>query len=68
MTLSPDVNLEEITQLTEGMTGAQIQAVCREAGMLAVRKSAFAVTHQDFLDAIHKVAGEEEEREERMFH
>lgn len=67
MTLSPDVNLAEITLLTEGLTGAQIQAVCREAGMFAVRKSAFEVTNQDMLDAISKVAGEEHETEERMF-
>ncbi|HOJ96738.1 MAG TPA: proteasome-activating nucleotidase [Methanospirillum sp.] len=67
MTLSPDVNFAEISLLTEGLTGAQIQAVCREAGMFAVRKSAFEVTNQDMLDAINKVAGEEHDTEERMF-
>lgn len=67
MTLSPDVNLGEIGALTEGFTGAQIQAVCREAGMFAVRKSAFEVTNQDLLDAIYKVGGEEEDLEERMY-
>ena len=67
MTLSPDVNLAEIILLTEGMTGAQIQAVCREAGMFAVRKSAFEVTNQDLLDAISKVSGDGHEIEERMF-
>ena len=67
MTLSPDVNFTEIILLTEGMTGAQIQAVCREAGMFAVRKSAFEVTNQDLLDAINKVTGDGHEIEERMF-
>lgn len=67
MTLSPDVNLAEISLLTEGLTGAQIQAVCREAGMFAVRKSAFEVTNQDLLDAITKVAGDDHDVEERMF-
>ncbi len=67
MTLSPDINLAEISLLTEGLTGAQIQAVCREAGMFAVRKSAFEVTNQDLLDAISKVSGEEHDIEERMF-
>ncbi|MDD3573660.1 proteasome-activating nucleotidase [Methanospirillum sp.] len=67
MTLSPDVNFAEIILLTEGMTGAQIQAVCREAGMFAVRKSAFEVTNQDLLDAINKVTGDGHEIEERMF-
>ena len=67
MTLSPDVNLAEITLLTEGLTGAQIQAVCRESGMFAVRKSAFEVTNQDLLDAIKKVIGEDHDAEERMY-
>ena len=67
MTLSPGVNIAEISLLTEGLTGAQIQAVCREAGMFAVRKSAFEVTNQDLLDAISKVAGEDHDTEERMF-
>ncbi|NLV25614.1 MAG: proteasome-activating nucleotidase [Methanomicrobiales archaeon] len=67
MTISPDVNHAEISLLTEGLTGAQIQAVCREAGMFAVRKSAFEVTNQDMLDAITKVSGEDLDTEERMF-
>ncbi len=67
MTLSPDVNHAEISLLTEGLTGAQIQAVCREAGMFAVRKSAFEVTNQDLLDAINKVTGDEHDTEERMY-
>lgn len=67
MTLSPDVSLGEIGALTEGFTGAQIQAVCREAGMFAVRKSAFEVTNQDLLEAVFKVGGEEHDQEERMF-
>ena len=68
MALSPDVNLGEIGALTEGFTGAQIQAVCREAGMFAVRKSAFEVTNQDLLDATYKVGGEDQDPEERMYH
>ncbi|MDD1724338.1 MAG: proteasome-activating nucleotidase [Methanospirillum sp.] len=67
MTLSPDVNLGEIGALTEGFTGAQIQAVCREAGMFAVRKSAFEVTNHDLLEAVFKVGGEEHDQEERMY-
>ena len=67
MTLSPGVNLAEISILTEGLTGAQIQAVCREAGMLAVRKSAFEITNQDMLDAVNKVAGDDHDVDERMF-
>ena len=50
--------LEEIVHLTEGATGADLQAVCREAGMMAVRRGADAVEHSDFLAAVKKVRNE----------
>jgi proteasome regulatory subunit len=53
------VDLDALVPLTEGMTGAEIQAVCREAGMRAVRRSAVAVEHNDFLEAIKKVGRKE---------
>lgn len=49
------VDLERLADITENATGAEIQAICREAGMFAVRKSAEAVTADDFLAAISKV-------------
>ncbi|MDD3621583.1 MAG: proteasome-activating nucleotidase [Methanofollis sp.] len=49
------VNIENLLPETEGMTGAEIQAICREAGMRAVRRSARKVEHADFLEAIKKV-------------
>lgn len=39
MNLAEDVNLEELAKKTEGYTGADIEALCREAAMLAVRES-----------------------------
>lgn len=36
--LSEDVNLELLAQATEGMVGADIEAVCRRASMLAIRE------------------------------
>jgi proteasome regulatory subunit len=53
------VDLEALVPLTEGMTGAEIQAVCREAGMRAVRRNAVAAEHNDFLEAIKKVSRKE---------
>ncbi|WP_456419808.1 CDC48 family AAA ATPase [Methanocaldococcus infernus] len=38
MSLAEDVDLEELAKKTEGYTGADIEAVCREAAMLAVRE------------------------------
>jgi transitional endoplasmic reticulum ATPase len=39
MNLAEDVSLEELAKKTEGYTGADIEALCREAAMLAVRES-----------------------------
>ncbi len=36
--LSDDVNLEDLAAKTEGYSGADIAAVCKEAGMLALRE------------------------------
>ncbi|WP_456471784.1 CDC48 family AAA ATPase [Methanocaldococcus sp.] len=38
MNLDEDVSLEELAKMTEGYTGADIEAICREAAMLAVRE------------------------------
>ena len=50
-----DVNPKELLSLTENTTGAEIQAVCREAGMIAVRNNADYITMQNFTDAALKV-------------
>jgi proteasome regulatory subunit len=52
------VDLNEITAMTENATGAELQAVCREAGMMAVRREAEAVERRDFIDGVHKVKNE----------
>jgi proteasome regulatory subunit len=54
------VSLEEIADLTEDTTGAELQAICREAGMIAVRKEAEEITSEDFHTAVHKVKAEVE--------
>jgi proteasome regulatory subunit len=50
-----DVDLLKIANLTDKATGAEIEAVCREAGMMAVRRDAEVVEMIDFADAVHKV-------------
>ncbi len=37
--LAEDVNIDELAEKTDGYTGADIEAVCREAGMLAIREA-----------------------------
>ncbi len=61
-----NLDFEEIVRLTEDTTGAEIQAICREAGMMAVRREARSVTREDFLAAIEKVKCEIDS-EDRMF-
>ena len=53
-----NVSLESIAAKTENATGAGLQAVCREAGMRAVRRDATAIEMSDFLEAISKVKAE----------
>jgi transitional endoplasmic reticulum ATPase len=38
MPLAPDVNLERLSQVTHGFVGADLQALCKEAGMVAFRR------------------------------
>ncbi|MEW6748544.1 MAG: CDC48 family AAA ATPase [Candidatus Micrarchaeota archaeon] len=40
MPLNKDVNLKDLSRLTEGYTGADIENLCREAGMTAIREGA----------------------------
>ena len=53
-----DVDLDTIVSMTENTTGAELQAVCREAGMAAVRREASGVSQQDFINAVKKVKAE----------
>jgi transitional endoplasmic reticulum ATPase len=38
MPLAPDVNLERLAQVTHGFVGADLEALCKEAGMVAFRR------------------------------
>ncbi len=55
MPLEKDVDLEDIASLTENYTGAEIENVCREAGMNAIRSNRDAVKEEDFLKALNEV-------------
>jgi len=53
-----EISMEMIAAMTDGATGAELQAVCREAGMIAVRREAESVEMTDFLSAVRKVRAE----------
>jgi len=55
MNLDGNVDIEEIAGLTEGKNGADLKAICMEAGMFAIRREREAVSRDDFLDAIEKI-------------
>ena len=52
-----NVDFNELARITEGASGADIKAVCTEAGMFAIREERTVVTMQDFLKAVEKVVG-----------
>merc|ERR1719183_1286089 len=48
MTLAEDVDLEEYIMSKDGLSGADIKAICTEAGLLALRERRMKVTQEDF--------------------
>jgi transitional endoplasmic reticulum ATPase len=49
MPLAPDVNLEKITDVTEGYSGADLEMLCREAALSSLRED----IHATFVKAEH---------------
>merc|ERR1712158_227913 len=48
MTLSEDVDLEEYIMSKDDLSGADIKAICTEAGLMALRERRMRVTDEDF--------------------
>ena len=55
MTLGADVDLEEFVMAKDDLSGADIKAVCTEAGLLALRERRMKVVAEDFRKAKEKV-------------
>ncbi|MGA8092011.1 MAG: proteasome-activating nucleotidase, partial [Thermoplasmata archaeon] len=66
MALHEPIDFEVLANRCEGATGADIKAICTEAGMWAIREERDSVTTADFDRAIEKVVGEEELRKESV--
>mmetsp|Transcript_6552 Transcript_6552/g.9563 ORF Transcript_6552/g.9563 Transcript_6552/m.9563 type:complete len:456 (-) Transcript_6552:84-1451(-) len=54
MTLAEDVDLEKFVMAKDELSGADIKAVCTEAGMLALRERRMKVCQEDFVKAKEK--------------
>lgn len=65
-----DIDLGLLAENTEGMSGAEIEAICTEAGYTAIRDDREQVTQQDFLTAIDEIKDEMDASlsEERYVH
>jgi proteasome regulatory subunit len=61
MALAEEVDIELLSNLTEGTSGADLKAICTEAGMFAIRDEREEVTMNDFMDAVDKIIGVENE-------
>ena len=48
------IDFDEIVGMTEDATGAELEAICREAGMMAVRREATFVEMVDFTEQFTK--------------
>jgi len=57
MPLADDVDLDELAELTEGYAGADIEGICREAGMIALRENMDAniVEMEHFMKALKEI-------------
>ncbi len=50
-----DVNMEELARSTQEFNGAQLKAVCVEAGMVALRRGGVELRHEDYVEGIAQV-------------
>lgn len=65
MTLDEDFDIDLVSSLSEGASGADLKAICTEAGMFAIREERPVVNMNDFLDAVDKIIGMERDDEIR---
>jgi len=56
MNVGGDVVFEELARSCDDFNGAQLKAVCVEAGMLALRNERSEISHEDFVEGITVVA------------
>jgi proteasome regulatory subunit len=66
MALKETIDFEALAARCEGATGADIRAICTEAGMWAIREERETISAVDFDRAVEKVVGEEELHKESV--
>ena len=68
MNVADDVDFERLARITDDMSGADVKAVCTEAGMFSIRSRETTVDMGDFLDAYDKVREDTEETSEKTMY
>ncbi|CAI2349473.1 unnamed protein product [Caenorhabditis sp. 36 PRJEB53466] len=62
MNLMRGINMSKIAEQIPGASGAEVKAVCTEAGMFALRERRIHVTQEDFEMAVGKVMQKDSEK------
>ncbi|KAJ3359730.1 26S protease regulatory subunit 8 [Allomyces javanicus] len=62
MNLTRGINLRKVAEKMSGCSGAEVKAVCTEAGMYALRERRVHVTQEDFEMAVAKVMRKDTEQ------
>ncbi len=60
LNIEDDISIKTLVKMTEGTTGADIKAICTEAGMFAIRKDKTIINFEDFIGAISKIMKKKE--------
>ena len=55
MNLAEDIDFAQLAEMVDEASGADIKAICTEAGMFAIRDDRTTVTDADFLEAYEKL-------------
>jgi proteasome regulatory subunit len=58
MNVADDVDFDELADMAEDASGADIKAVCTEAGMFAIRDDRTEIYMDDFVEAWEKISAE----------
>lgn len=67
MTVDEAVNWPELARSTDEFGGAQLKAVCVEAGMIALRKGMTKIGHEHYVDAIAEVQAKKKDTVSRSY-
>ncbi len=63
MTLDKKVNVDDIVSKMDQFSGAEVKAVCTEAGYCAIRTDRSKILHEDFLMAVERIKAEKDEED-----